>query len=82
MNAADPLSQATAPETVSASTTITPQMKIVLDYLAEYGAITDEELQGLLNVKKTRAYLIARQMNEEGFIDIEGRGAGKKYKLK
>ena len=36
----------------------------------------------LLNVKKTRAYLLARQKNEDGLIEIIGRGAGKKYKLK
>lgn len=61
---------------------ITPQVKTVLDYLAEYGEMTDEDLQELLNVKKTRAYLLARQMNENGLIEIIGRGAGKKYKLK
>ncbi len=61
---------------------ITPQVKTVLDYLAEYGEMTDEDLQELLNVKKTRAYLIARQMNENGLIEIIGRGAGKKYRLK
>ena len=46
------------------------------------GEMTDEDLQELLNVKKTRAYLLARQMNENGLIEIIGRGAGKKYKLK
>lgn len=61
---------------------ITSQMKIVLDYLAEYQEMTEEELQELLNIKKTRAYLLARQMSENGLIDIIGRGAGKKYKLK
>lgn len=40
------------------------------------------KLQELLNVKKTRAYLLAHQMNENGLIDIIGGGAGKKYKLK
>ena len=35
--------------------------------------------QELLNVKKTRAYLIARQMSENGLINIVGRGTGKKY---
>lgn len=65
-----------------APTTITPQMKAVIDYLAEYGEMTDEDLQELLNVKKTRAYLLARQMRENGFIDVVGRGAEKKYKLK
>ena len=64
------------------STEITSQMKIVLDYLAEYQEMTEEELQELLNIKKTRAYLLARQMSENGLIDIIGRGAGKKYKLK
>ena len=72
-----------APTTTGKSTAaITPQMKTVIDYLAEYGEMTDEDLQELLNVKKTRAYLLARQMNENGLIEIIGRGAGKKYKLK
>ena len=62
--------------------TVTPQMKTVMDYLAEYGEMTDEDLQELLNVKKTRAYLLIRKMNENGLIEIVGRGAGKKYKLK
>ena len=61
---------------------ITPQMKTVMDYLAEYGEMTDEDLQELLNIKKTRAYLLARQMHENELIDIIGRGANKKYKLK
>ena len=61
--------------------TITPQMKMVMDYLNEYGEMTEEDLQELLNIKKTRAYLLARQMNENGLIDIIGRSAAKKYKL-
>lgn len=61
---------------------ITPQMKTVMDYLTEYGEMTDEELQELLNIKKTRAYLLARQMHENGLIDVIGRGAAKKYKPK
>ena len=76
MNAAELLPQTKAPAA------ITPQMKVVLDYLAEYGEMTDEELQVLLNIKKTRAYLLTRQMSENGLIEIEGRGADKKYKRK
>ena len=73
----------TIPETAQATlTAVTPQMKTVLDYLAEYGEMTDEDLQELLNVKKTRAYLIARQMSESGLIKIIGRGSEKKYLLK
>ena len=71
------------PETAEkAPVTITPQMKTVMDYLAEYGEMTNEDLQELLNIKKTRAYLLARQMHENGVIDIIGRGAAKKYRLK
>ncbi len=77
----------TAAETASDSaartpTAITPQIKAVVEYLTEYGEMTDEDLQELLNIKKTRAYLLARQMNELGLIEIVGRGASKKYKLK
>ena len=76
-----------ATETAPAATentpvVITPQMKTVMDYLAEYGEMTDEDFQELLNIKKTRAYLLARQMNESGLIDVIGRGATKKYKMK
>lgn len=60
---------------------ITPQMKTVLDYLHEYGEMTDEDLQELLSIKKTRAYLLTRQMSEDGLIEIIGRGAAKIYKL-
>ena len=68
-------------ETDPNAPTITPQMKTVLDYLAEYDEISDEELQELLNIKKTRAYLLTRQMSEEKLIEIVGKGAAKRYKL-
>ena len=71
-----------AAESKPAAPVITPQMKIVLDYLKEYGEMRDEELQELLHIKKTRAYLLTRQMNEEGLIEVVGRGAEKKYRLK
>ena len=54
----------------------------VEDILDQLKAAFSEELQELLNIKKTRAYLLARQMSENGLIDIIGRGAEKKYKLK
>ena len=82
MNVAEAQAKISEAERVPETVSITPQMKVVLDYLAEYGEMTDAELQDLLNVKKTRAYLVARQMNENGLIEIEGRGATKKYKLK
>ena len=82
MNAGDAIAEV-VPETVKEKPAVsTPQMKTVMDYLTEYGEMTDEDLQELLNIKKTRAYLLARQMNENGLIDIIGRGAAKKYRLK
>ena len=71
-----------AAESKPAAPVITSQMKIVLDYLKEYGEMRDEELQELLHIKKTRAYLLTRQMSEEGLIEVVGRGAEKKYRLK
>lgn len=82
MNVCTEMSEAVSEKTENAPAVVTPQMKTVLDYLAEYGEMTDEDLQELLNIKKTRAYLLARQMNENGLIEIVGRGAAKKYKLK
>lgn len=79
-NAKDIEKEQTAAKNIPA--VITPQMKTVMDYLAEYDEMTDEDLQELLNIKKTRAYLLARQMHENGLIDIIGRGAAKTYKLK
>ena len=82
MNAATEENHPTIIENTPASVIVTPQMKVILDYLTEYGEMSDEDLQELLNVKKTRAYLLARQMNENGLIEIVGRGPGKKYRLK
>lgn len=82
MNASGSVAESVPETAEKAPVVVTPQMKTVMDYLAEYGEMTDEDLQELLNIKKTRAYLLARQMSECGLIDIIGRGAGKKYKLK
>ena len=82
MNASGAVVESMPETTEKAPAVITPQMKTVMDYLAEYGEMTDEDLRELLNIKKTRAYLLARQMYEKGLIDIIGRGAAKKYKLK
>ena len=82
MNAGDAVVENIPEPAVKVTAAITPQMKTVIDYLTEYSEMTDEDLQELLNIKKTRAYLLARQMSENGLIEIVGRGAGKKYKLK
>lgn len=82
MNATDTANEDTPATTGKSTAAITPQVKTVMDYLAKYDEMTDEDLQELLNIKNTRAYQIARQMHENELIDIIGRGASKKYKLK
>lgn len=61
---------------------ITPQMKTVLDYLSEHGEMKETDIQRLLNVGRTRAYLVAREMCEADLIYTTERGANKKYRLK
>lgn len=82
MNAASAASVSKVPEAKSGTSTVTPQMKTVLDYLAEYGEMSDEDLQELLSIKKTRAYLLSRQMNEMGLIEVIGKGSAKRYRRK
>lgn len=52
MNAEMEVDNSTIQESISAPVVVTPQMKTVLDYLAEYGEMNDDDLQELLNVKK------------------------------
>jgi len=58
---------------------ITAQMQKILDYINENGQITDQEIQDLLGLKKTRAFTLAKQMRDEGLIKVVGRGDEKKY---
>lgn len=58
---------------------VTAQMQKVLDYISEHGQITDEEVQSLLGIKKTRAFELIKKMREMGLINVVGRGSGKKY---
>lgn len=69
-------------EVEKSSTKITPQMQMVIDYLRDYDEISDNDLQELLNIKKTRAYVLTRQMAKMGLINISGRGKSRKYQLK
>lgn len=37
------------------------------------------ELQALLSIKRTRAYILAKEMTAEGLIKIVGRGKKRRY---
>ena len=64
---------------VKSSPAITEQMRKILDYIHEHGQITDEGIQTLLGLKKTRAFTLAKQMREMKIIIAVGRGKGKRY---
>ena len=61
--------------------TVTPQMKAVLTYLGANGTITEEQVQELLGVRRTRAYTIMRNMKSQGLVVMNGRGKEKTYRL-
>ena len=58
------------------------QYQAVIDYLNEHDSMTVEELQELLNIKRTRAYNLYKKMEAEGYIKVSGRGTGKIIILK
>lgn len=58
---------------------LTPQMREILDIASRQGGITDEEIRALLDIKKTRAYTLVKEMREMGLLRAVGRGAEKRY---
>ena len=58
---------------------ISEQMQKILDYIDENETITDQEIQALLGLKKTRAFTLAKQMRDMGLITVVGRGDTKVY---
>ena len=53
--------------------------KTILQHIERNGAITEETVQKLLGVKRTRAYVILKEMRDSGLIEVQGRGQNKKY---
>jgi len=60
---------------------VTSQMQRLLDYLKEHESISDEEVQSLLDVKRTRVFNLTKQMSELGLVAIIGRGKNRKIVL-
>jgi ATP-dependent DNA helicase RecG len=60
---------------------ITSQMQMVLDYLKAHGEITDDGVQQLLGIKRTRSFVLIKEMATSGLIKVEGRGATRKITL-
>ena len=58
------------------------QMQKVLDFIRANGRITDQEIENLLGLKKTRAFTVAKRMRDMGLIEAVGRGDGKVYVIR
>ena len=56
-------------------------MQKILKTIKTNGQITEKEIGELLGVKKTRSFIIAKQMRDLGLIKVIGRGDNKKYIL-
>ncbi len=57
----------------------TKQQAEVIEYIRQHGSINDAEIQNLLGVKKTRAYIIVKKMLDEKMIVKQGKGKNKTY---
>lgn len=63
------------------NTYLSPQKEQIFDFISRNGEITEAEIMELLNVKRTRAYTLAKQMCDDNLIVPVGRGINKKYLL-
>ena len=62
--------------------TVSPQMQKILDFIKINGQITEKEICAMLGIKKTRAYIITKEMCDRNLIQIVGRGETKYYTLR
>ncbi len=60
---------------------ISSQEQTIINYITEHGQISEAQIQDVLNIRKTRAYTIAKKMCDKGLIISVGRGSQKKYLL-
>ena len=82
MNESRKISEIKVPNTNEAvSIKISKQMQTVLEYLSEFEEATQEDIQELLDVKRTRAYVIMKELTEAGLTETTGRGKTKKYRI-
>lgn len=72
----------TAENAFTKSVVLSGQKRKIIEYIEQNGEITEQEIGEMLNVKRTRAYTLAKQMCDDGYIICVGRGAEKRYQLK
>lgn len=52
-----------------------------MNFAKENGVVTVADIQSMLNIKRTRAYEIAKSLSDMGVLRVCGRGVNKKYLL-
>jgi ATP-dependent DNA helicase RecG len=72
-------SKRTSPFAQTVAIAITPQMRRLLDCLSEHGELTMQKTQEILDIGRTRAYTLTKQMADIGLIRIVGRGENRKF---
>ena len=60
---------------------LTEQENSIINYLATHGEMTEQDVQKLLDVKKTRAFNIIKGLREMNLVETVGKGADKKIVL-
>ena len=58
---------------------LSPQINMILEYIDKYNQIDELEIQDLLNIKKTRVFVLTKEMKDLGLIKSIGRGTNKIY---
>jgi ATP-dependent DNA helicase RecG len=75
--AADEVSESKAGNTLYPN----DQMQKILNYVAANQEINEKTVMDLLHVKRTRAYIVTKQMTDLGLLQVQGRGKTKTYIL-
>jgi ATP-dependent DNA helicase RecG len=77
VSAADEVSESKAGNTLYPN----DQMQKILNYVAANQEINEKTVMDLLHVKRTRAYIVTKQMTDLGLLQVQGRGKTKTYIL-
>jgi ATP-dependent DNA helicase RecG len=65
-------------ETTSSDRAVTAQMETILDYLKTHGELSNDQIQKLLNIKRTRSFTLIKEMSDAKLIKVVGRGKDRK----
>ena len=62
-------------------TPVTSQMRVMIEHLKEHGEISNEDVQAILGIKRTRAFNLIKQMSEADLVKIVGRGKDRRISM-